>query len=56
MIIMPIKTPLEIEMEIESIGKKKSELSILNMLILAVLAGVYIGFGSALATLVSHDL
>lgn len=53
---MPIKSPLEIEMEIESIGKKKSELSFWNMLVLALLAGVYIGFGSALATLASHDL
>jgi len=53
---MPIKTPLEIELEIESIGQKKSEMNFGVMFVLALLAGVYVGFGGALATLVSHDL
>ena len=53
---MPIKKPLEIEMELETIGKTKAELNFASMFVLAVLAGVYIGFGGALATLVSHDL
>jgi formate/nitrite transporter len=53
---LPIKTPLEIELEIESIGQKKSELNFAVMFVLALLAGVYVGFGGALATLVSHDL
>lgn len=42
---MPIKTPLEIELEIESIGQKKSELNFAVVFVLALLAGVYIGFG-----------
>ena len=37
------------------VGVKKATLSILNMLILGALAGVYIGFGAALATLVGCD-
>ena len=53
---MPIKKPLEIEMELETIGKTKAELNFASVFVLAVLAGVYIGFGGALATLVSHDL
>ena len=51
-----IKKPIEIEMELETIGRKKSELSFSSMFVLAILAGAYIGFGGALATLVSHDL
>jgi len=38
-----------------SVGVKKATASILNTLVLGCLAGVYIGFGAALATLVGHD-
>jgi len=38
-----------------SVGVKKATSPISNTLILGVLAGVYIGFGAALATLVGHD-
>lgn len=51
-----IKNPSEIELELESIGLKKSNLSFSSMFTLAILAGVYIGFGGALSTMVSHDL
>jgi len=43
------------EMVTKAIGVKKMTTSILNTLILGALAGVYIGFGAALATLVGHD-
>ena len=51
-----IKTPPEIEYELESIGEKKVNLSFASMFVLAILAGVYIGFGGALSTIVTHDL
>jgi len=38
-----------------SVGVKKARASILNTLVLGCLAGVYIGFGAAMATLVGHD-
>ncbi len=38
-----------------SVGVRKATSPISNTLILGVLAGVYIGFGAALATLVGHD-
>ncbi|MCP4652710.1 MAG: formate/nitrite transporter family protein [Candidatus Omnitrophica bacterium] len=40
----------------EVIGVKKANGSIFNLTILGIFAGVYIGFGAALATLVSSDL
>ena len=43
------------EMVTRGAGVKKATLSILNTLILGILAGVYIGFGAAMATLVAHD-
>lgn len=43
------------QMVTQSVGVKKATASILNTVILGVLAGVYIGFGAALATLVGHD-
>ena len=43
------------EIVTKAAGVKKATASILNILILGVLAGVYIGFGAALATLVGHD-
>ena len=39
----------------KKVGVAKVSTSILNMIILGILAGVYIGFGAALATLVGHD-
>jgi len=43
------------QMVTKSVGVKKAAISVLNTLILGALAGVYIGFGAALATLVGHD-
>jgi len=43
------------QMVAKSIGVKKAGISALNALVLGVLAGVYIGFGAQLATLVTHD-
>ena len=43
------------QMVTRGVGVKKATASILNTLLLGVLAGVYIGFGAALATLVGHD-
>jgi len=40
----------------ETIGVKKANASVYNLLILGIFAGVYIGFGAAFATLVSSDL
>lgn len=39
----------------QKVGVGKATASWFNLLILGILAGVYIGFGSALATTVSHD-
>jgi len=39
----------------KSVGVKKVTVPVLETLILGALAGVYIGFGAALATLVGHD-
>jgi formate transporter len=39
-----------------SVCVKKTQQSILNLTILGILAGVYIGFGAQLATFVTHDL
>ena len=49
-------SPEEITNLIESMGKKKSELTNIRMLILGFLAGIYIGFGSELATIISFDM
>lgn len=43
------------QMVTNTIGVKKATASVLDTLILGILAGVYIGFGAALATLVGHD-
>jgi len=43
------------EMVSRGVGVKKATASILSTALLGVLAGVYIGFGAALATLVGHD-
>ena len=43
------------QMVTKGVGVKKATASIVNVVILGVLAGVYIGFGAALATLVGYD-
>ena len=43
------------QMVTKSVGVKKATVSLLNGLILGAMAGAYIGFGAALATLVGHD-
>ncbi len=43
------------QMVTKKVGVAKVSTSILNMIILGILAGAYIGFGAALATLVGHD-
>ncbi len=48
--------PEKVAESIVEIGKKKLELSILPMVMLGMLAGVYIGFGAELCTMVTHDL
>jgi len=38
------------------VGKAKTSLSVMQMIILGILAGAFIGFGSELATMVSYDM
>jgi formate/nitrite transporter len=50
------KTPSDIsKMLARSIGVQKTNESVIKLIILGVLAGVYIGFGAVFATLVSSD-
>jgi formate/nitrite transporter len=50
------KTPAAVaESVAQKVGVGKATASWFNLLVLGILAGVYIGFGSALATTVSHD-
>ncbi len=49
-------TPAEIAENVIEIGKKKSQLHLFPMILLGMLAGVYIGFGAELCTMVTHDL
>ncbi len=49
-------SPKEIAVEVVQISEKKSRLSILSMVMLGMLAGVYVGFGAELCTMVTHDL
>lgn len=48
--------PTEIARAVIEVGKAKTNLSVMQMVILGVLAGVFIGFGSELATMVSFDV
>lgn len=48
--------PDEIAYIMAKIGKSKSDLSVFRMLLLGILAGVYIGFGSQLAIMVTFDM
>ena len=50
------KKPNEIAVTLREAGRRKTLLTLDRMFILAVLAGVYIGFGAQLATTVSMDL
>jgi len=49
-------SPKEIANAMIGMGKVKSNLSISRMLLLGILAGVYIGFGSQLAIMVTYDM
>jgi formate/nitrite transporter len=50
------KSPADVaESVAQKVGVGKATASWFNLLILGILAGVYIGFGSVLATVVSHD-
>lgn len=49
-------SPIEVTENVIEISKSKSELQMLPMLLLGMLAGVYIGFGAELCTMVTHDL
>lgn len=49
-------TPKEVAESVVKISNVKSKIPILPMLILGMMAGVYIGFGAQLCTLVTHDL
>ncbi|MBA7575380.1 putative formate transporter 1 [subsurface metagenome] len=49
-------SPKEIANAMIGMGKAKSNLSISRMLLLGILAGVYIGFGSQLAITVTYDM
>ena len=51
-----MKRPSEIAMALREAGRKKTRLSLDRMFVLAILAGVYIGFGAQLATTVSMDM
>ena len=49
-------SPSEIARAMISISKAKTNLSIFRMLLLGILAGVYIGFGSELAVITTYDM
>lgn len=51
-----MKRPNEIAMALREVGRKKTQLSLDRMFILALLAGFYIGFGAQLATTASMDM
>jgi formate/nitrite transporter len=53
---MSIKSPLEIAKAIENVGSVKCGLSFLKMFILAIFAGIFIGFGAILATTVTTGI
>lgn len=49
-------SPKEVAESVVEISQKKSRIHILPILLLGMLAGVYIGFGAELCTMVTHDL
>ncbi len=52
---MGFKPPSKIAETMEDIGKEKCSMPLPKTFILAILAGAYIGFGAALATMITHD-
>ncbi len=48
--------PAGVAKAIIGVGKAKTSLSVMQMIILGILAGVFIGFGSELATMVTYDM
>ena len=53
---MSFLSPKEIADTVVEASKKKASLNFIQLLLLGILAGVYIGFGAELYTMVSHDL
>jgi len=53
---MKMKSPAQIADTMLKAGKIKANLSRKKMCILSIFAGVFIGFGAVLATIVTHDL
>jgi len=51
-----MKNPQQIAEAMCNVGLKKTQIPFGKMLVLGILAGVYIGFGSQLATMVTQDL
>jgi len=49
-------SPDEIARAMIALGKAKANLSISRMLLLGILAGAFIGFGSELATIITYDM
>lgn len=49
------RTPQAVAKAVEAVGVKKAGASLAGTTVLGILAGVYIGFGAAMATLVAHD-
>jgi len=49
-------SPVEIASAMIALGKAKANLPISHMLLLGILAGSFIGFGSELATIITHDM
>ncbi len=49
-------SPVEIARKMVRIGEAKADLSISRMLLLGILAGVFIGFGSELAIITTYDM
>lgn len=52
----PFLSPKETAEGVVSIGARKCQAPLLNLVLLGILAGVYIGFGAELCTMVIHDL
>jgi len=49
-------SPCEICQKVEETARQKASLPMRSLVILGILAGVYIGFGAELSTMVTHDL
>ncbi len=49
-------SPSEVCKKVEETSKQKAEMPLRCLVILGILAGVYIGFGAELSTIVTHDL